>query len=56
MRLTVVAEKDDDRIIRESDLLQGFEHQADLAIELTGGIQILGPIRPRHSVIGIVGR
>ena len=54
MRLSVVAEEDNDRVVCEPVFFQRIKDGADLAIQLRRGVEIFRPVLPRDLVIGII--
>ncbi len=54
--LAVVGGEDDDRVVGQAVGFELLEDQADLAIQLGGGVEILGPVLARDRMVGIVRR
>ena len=46
VRLAVIAEEDDDRVVGQPVGLELLEDQADLAVELARRVEIRGVVRP----------
>ena len=53
MRLTVIAVEEDDRVVGEALRLELLQHEADLAVEFAGIVEVGRPVLTRDWVIGI---
>ena len=56
MRLSIIAEENDDRIVCETIRFQRLDDRADFAVQLRCSVEILSPVLTRDFVVGIVGR